>query len=785
MKQTRVDIEEVRFFAGDIKMPDTTKSGPMSEEDLRLHRYDLVKRLDLLQLGLDGLNCRGFSGIAPGFARQEHSFVYLMANTTEQSLHRHAGALDSFDGFIVIPNSLRNSAAGRFLRERFRERIHVYDEMMWSQISRLLTPYLESVKALVESLADDHYVSPSLPDLGTDRDVVEYLADFCAGAVEDRDSIVVIEANPGVGKTALATMVARRLLPVVNQAKVVPVFLPADRWRNLTPESLVDVLRSMQFPLADDEDAFSRLLQQGYIALIFDGFDELRDDSQTPKQRFEWLRNIAGASNARIIVTVRSSFWDREVTGGGGENVVDSVRIRTFNRRDRLAYWRKRLGDDAEVQAAASMHGRYVNSASEQIELFQLPNCASMIADCIERSRREEGHSRPVDISFEQANESDSLVENFFWEVMERERVRQGLSSTTAEMLAAFQEIAILYRDDEPFEEVDLEFFGIARDDLKLLRDHALLRHKDEKFLFRYALVPQRFRAARFVSAIVRGEFVDGLPTDFKGMVDTEANGSGELPRLVAGFLLDEDTREMSKVHQSAEYPRLKSLIFHALSAYVTRHWAGESRAERWRHLIRLLGGTRKEVAGLSVEGTVEGYNIRDFVIRSSTFRNLVLNCDVERMRFEDCHFDGTLSRPPKGCRLKNCKGTGEAKIVVAGRDTGTTLEHEDLRRFLHTSVSRFVARGGGYKAVRENEWGTGQVQDIDSTFGILEELVRHGVVQRHESGGRAKMTLTSEGQRWVGRYLSQGQLQGGLHNVFVTMTSRAGQARMLSVSQR
>ena len=76
-----------------------------------------------------------------------------------------------------------------------------------------------------------------------------------------------------------------------------------------------------------------------------------------------------------------------------------------------------------------------------------------------------------------------------------------------------------------------------------------------------------------------------------------------------------------------------------------------------------------------------------------------------------------------------------------------------------------------------------GQVRNIDSKFRMLEELVRHGVVQKDEAGGRTKMTLTAQGQRWVGRYLNQGQLQGGLHKVFVSMTLSAGQARMLSAS--
>ena len=764
-------------------MPNASKSGPMSAEDLRLHGYEDVNELppaDLAALGLADLNCRAFSGIDSGFERATHTFVYFMANNTETALRQHLTALRRFDGFVVVPNTLRDSAAGRLLQAEFPQRLRVYDDMMWSRISSLLDRYLVHVTGLVERLREEHYVPPSLPELRPHRDALDYLVDFCSGAELPEGNVVVVEANPGVGKTALATMVASRLSSVSSRVKVVPVFLPADLWRNLAPESLVDVLRKMDFPLCDDEDAFSRLLQQGYLALIFDGFDELRDDSQTPKQRFDWLRSVADSSNARIIVTVRSSFWEREVAGAGDLGSVNSVRIEPFGQEDRLAYWRKRLGEPDAVQAAAQMHGHYVNRAREPIELFQLPNCASMIADCIARAG--EGHATGNPVSaVDSSIDPNKLVSRFFLEVMERERVRQSLATTTSGMSDAFEELAIHYRDDEPFDETDLEFCGVDSADLSLLRDHALLDHQPHRsFRFRYTVVPQRLRATRFLAALIHGELTEAVPGDYKNLVEMEADGAGELPDQVAKTVAASDALRLADVHRATKHPALKSLIFHIVAAYVSLSMAGQSRADRWKELVRLLGGTRKAISGLCVRGTIEGFNIAEFLVEDSRFTNLVLNSGVQRLRFEGCQFDGSLA-VPSGCRFVGCQAQGQARLIVADVSSGPNLDHDDIRDYLRVALRRFVLRdGSGYRSVREPEWKTGDVGQIENSFGVLSELLANGVVESDPADGRAKLALTNQGQRGVGRFLSQGSLQGGLQDVYSSMLRKAGTAGLL-----
>ena len=754
-------------------MPDTTKSGPMDAEDLRLHGYTDIESLDPSQIGLGALNCRMFRGVDSGFERAIHTFVYLMANTTEQLLLGHIAALRSFKGttFLVIPNSLRNSAPGRFLQSEFSPNLRVYDDMMWSRISALLSPYLEMVSDQVDTLKGDHYVSPSLEGLNGGVDPVDFLVNFCSGERKDHHNVIVIKANPGVGKTALATMVAFELSKKWERAKVVPVFLPADIWRSMGPANLVDVLRQMQFPLCDDEDAFSRLLQQGYIALIFDGFDELHDDNQTPRERFEWLRNISASSNARIIVTVRSSFWEREIVGSEAQSDLNSFRIAPFSRDDRNLYWRSRLKDDVQVQQATRMLGQYIKSSGdENIELFQLPNCASMIADCVESAQKEGSTADDAGLSTETEAIDGDLVDRFFREVMERERIRQGLETSTGDVRAALEEISVNYQDDEQFDEDDLQLAGLAEQDLPKLRDYAFLTHEQTgKFRFRYAVVPERFRAARFLSELVAGELNERTPNHLNSLVCHEADGASELPSGVAKIMADDELSSLTSVHASTEDPDLKSLLFHILAARTSFTMQGASKAERWGHLVRLLGGTRKEVSRICVKGTVDGFTIGDFTFRHSRFIDFTLNTRPAKLRFESCSFEGSLLLPGE-CRYDKCSAKGRAKLIVDLGGYSAKLDKDDLQDYLRLCLRRFVDRSGGYKGVREDEWKTGDVGRIESTLGVLEELIRGNVVQKDPAGGRTKLSLTDEGRRWVGRFLSQGSLQGGLREVFAAM---------------
>lgn len=766
-------------------MPDATKSGPMTADDLRLHGYTSVEELKPANVGVAGLNCRVFRGTDSGFARSRHTFIYLLANTTEQSLRRHMGALNDRASFIVVPNSLVDRPVRNILEE-FPTRVIVFDEMMWERISGLLAGYLDNVSNQVEKLKQDHYVPPPLYNASDDeirdgQDSVDYLVDFCSGKSNDSNNLVAIVANPGVGKTALATMVADRLVSTSSQATVVPVFLPADEWRTKEPmpRNLDDVLRGMQVPFRDDDSAFSRLLQQGYIALIFDGFDELRDTEKTPIERLDELRQIAKASNARIIVTVRSSFWEREIlereiARGSTVSDVTCYRIKPFDTNDRMRYWRKRLSEE-EALAAARLHGRYIAGLQHNgaMELFYLPNCASMIADYIERigpANADKVGPAPATSD----NGDRDLVDRFFGEVMERERVRQQLQTSVRVTRSALENIAVAYRDDDWFDGIWLELYDVAEVDLERLRDHAMLDYLEPgRFRFRYPEVPKRFRAGRFLTALLAGEFSDRTPRDFLELVMEEANGRGDLPQEVAKIIDRADINGVADTHACTEDFDIKSLVFHILANYVVLNNEAMTRAERWTVLGRLLGGTQKRISGLCIKGTIEGFRLRNFTIRNSRFVDFALYGDVDNVRFENCTFKGALVVPEK-CRFENCTAEDLARLRVGWTDPAADLE-DDIRRYLRIAVRRFVhEHGNGFKAVWRDQWATGDVDRIEATLGVLGRFRSFGVVHMEPAGAREKINLTADGKRWAGRFLSQGSLQGGLLEAYEAMLRRA-----------
>ena len=82
-------------------------------------------------------------------------------------------------------------------------------------------------------------------------------------------------------------------------------------------------------------------MRQGYIAFIFDGFDELRNPQLPPRDNFAWLGDIAQDSSARLMVTARTSFWEREV--GTPEIQHKILKLEPFNKDNARKYFTKAL----------------------------------------------------------------------------------------------------------------------------------------------------------------------------------------------------------------------------------------------------------------------------------------------------------------------------------------------------------------------------------------------------------------------------------------------------------
>lgn len=205
---------------------------------------------------------------------------------------------------------------------------------MWRRVEQLFADYLNWIKDHIEIQKAENYIEPQVCVGGDDTKMVGLngLRKKLHPESGDKNGVVVVQGDAGVGKTALTTKIAGDLIQS-SQRKFIPLLiLGSENWRELIGrvreitnlgEILMELLKAstahggIDFPLQEPEQ-FTRIWQLGYFTFIFDGFDELTKSGEamqlTPQDNINWLIDLSKNSNARILLTSRPSFWKREIS---------------------------------------------------------------------------------------------------------------------------------------------------------------------------------------------------------------------------------------------------------------------------------------------------------------------------------------------------------------------------------------------------------------------------------------------------------------------------------------
>ena len=772
-------------------MPDN-KSGPMAIQDLELCGYTDLSELSPNEYGLN--NCRIFRGIDSGFARSEDTFIYLLAGTTQADLNqliKQLRASTFADPYVVVPNSLQSRSRVKGRLEPLltsSSKFRIYDELMWGYIKGKFEFYVNTIiRDRLESYKEPNYINPILEEpliaersgaFGyTEREATRQLFSFFTNdTLEKANNITVITADASVGKTALAANITSALARAWEDTKVIPVFLPADDWRKLPKHgNLWEIIQglgqeeSQRFPI-DDENIFERILQLGYIALIFDGFDELRDMTTSPAEHFESLGRIATETNARIVVTARTSFWDREV-GNADEVPHNKLTLNPFTETEFRNYCRHRLHSEDEVRQATELRSNCIRALQQGSEnFFNLPICAQMIANYVEHGRNLGTETPPLQ------QQGAVAVNDFFRRVLERERIRQRLTTETDTTYNAFGAIAIEQNnDDEEFDEELLGSAGIIETDLENFQDHAFLNfdHGRNSYRFKYEFIPQHLRALRFLNMLRDRLFDVSIPAEILERINLESDGSGHLSDRLARLVGENDLQLISETHRSPQcFEALKSLLFHIVSKKFALEQA-LNKPQRTERIFRCFGiQNGRQVGNLNIRGSVTGLSIRNLQIHNSRFTDFSLkDRDAQNLRFVDCRFEGTLDI--EGAVFENCVGYNEAKLVISKNDRLLRFSNEEIISHLHTALNRF-STGSGYRDVLEDDWKTGRTKHIEDRFGILQILVEAEVVEKvHRTGGGSRYRYSlakGENRDYVRRFLREGARDGVIDQIIQQM---------------
>ncbi|MCP4697050.1 MAG: NACHT domain-containing protein [Gammaproteobacteria bacterium] len=211
---------------------------------------------------------------------------------------------------------------------------------------------------------------------------------------EPKGRFVLVLGDFGTGKTFLLHELARTLGEAQHPG-LIPILL---EMRTLEKTNSLDRLAAQQ--LAGDENLsftpkkFRYMLEQGRIALLFDGFDELaqRVTYTRAAEHLDTLLEAAQGEQARVIVTSRTQHFlsDKQVKQKLLENVETLARhrivhLQAFSPAQIQIYLENRLKD----KKAAAARCQLLDEIKDLLGLSENPRMLSFIADLPEQDLRE------------------------------------------------------------------------------------------------------------------------------------------------------------------------------------------------------------------------------------------------------------------------------------------------------------------------------------------------------------------------------------------------------------
>jgi len=776
------------------------KGGPLSETDLEFLGYLNVKPYPNVKNEQDfGLpeHCRVFCATASaGISHVNHWFVYLLAECTNDDLKKVESQLKDrrlFENetcYIVVPKTLSKRPAFKSLKRAIESPMeaHVFEELMWTKISQAFDKYMNDTRDQIKYFKTGiSYIEPPISiESATCKEQIivepiKHFVDFFSSDSGDSDSragITVVNAEAGVGKPTLAVMIANELAQQWKELRVIPILLRGQKsWRDLeqklqADDNLWDIMQvafrseEVEFPLSD-ETLFRHLMRQGYIALIFDGFDELRAANLSPQANFEWLGDIADKSSARLMVTTRTTFWAREV--GSPETPHQMYKLNPFGEKEAKKYFEKKFEeDDAGRMKAVQFYKILVSGTTGDVgfHFVNLPDCADMIAEYVENG----GSNLTLN-----STEQRSMIKEFLFGILARERERQEIATGTKDIWKVFGDVAISFSE---FEIEDLESAGLEERDRDSIRDHAFLNPingRINRYSFKSDFLLHYLRAWRIFEELKRlggQEFVRQYKSDLRKLIETDAYGTGVLSDQMANLAREEELNRIGEAHQfcleeNDKHNKLKSFFFHVVAKTVALHSHGRTCADRAEEIFNYLGAEGKIIHHLSVQGSIADLALTSWTIKNSHFSDLtMIKCDTDKLVFHRCRFIGNLDigdLDRLNVEFKDCTGKDTAELAVSRQPNSK----DNLRKYLKIALQRF--QGRHFRGIEEDNWKKGNTRNIEEHFGLF-NLMKHAGLIGKEHQHRPVWRIENSEIGNVRDFIENGMPKGAVKKVFEQM---------------
>ena len=512
------------------------------------------------------------------------------------------------------------------------------------------------------------------------------------------------------------------------------------------------------------EDIFFHALRKGYLSFIFDGFDELcsyQYDSFDPIEVLDQLR-IPAESEARILITTRSGFWEARVEGAEHTSAISMVALDPFNTQQSRGYFRKVFGQGTpRYKQAEKLHKALRDSTrpfdrtgSIRDEVFNLPFCVRVLADYVKDGGQLdslEGEARPNDTD----RKPRDGVPNFhrlLLAICERERTRQRLDTLAKEQILSFIDVASADDAQRPsFALSDLLSLqdGFRTMDEAKIGEHALLeRHGPDDFCFKYEFLAPYLRALGVRYALMDEDL--GLQGGLVKVLERERGGKGEVSENLSRILQPKDIEAVVRRCHGAVAQRnfsLASFFFNLGLDLSKKHGSGIlSDSDRTQALFfdGYGGSADREVVGWRFFGTMEDLDLTDITFQKCYFTDVKFRrCDVsDKTVFENCTFEGSVVMSPQSKwgsvdYRENCRASFPADTSwekVLNRAIGRREERVDV--LLSIALKKFW-HGGRFRAsVVKANWHRGWPGESREAKRVLDSMLKARLISEvHISG--------------------------------------------------
>lgn len=676
-------------------------------------------------------------------------------------------------------------------------RIFNLESLVWRRLQGIFGRYIEDLESGIPR--EENFVTPRRegadPHTDLEKDLVLY---FDGKGNPPPGNLLVVKAPAGVGKTTLARHAVLRLIGDIQRYKSIPVFVESSHWRKLKLDSIDELWEIIQNSLQAfgssspiNKDLFEYALRQGYLVFIFDGFDELcgnRTSNFDPNQLLASIASIAAASDARIVLTTRSLYWNSAISNPPPNVVL--VELAAFNKQQAVGYFEKVFsGDKKKLQDKARELYEQVQRGSSKprtsgggrAQFVNLPLCVVMIAELVAQ--------RGVDARAP----SENVLEDLILQICDRECERQNIRTSKGAQLAAFETLVCdrdFIREQSP--EFDVEFLGmagIASEDLESVRSHGLLADgSDGRLRFKYEFLPSYLRAVALRRILaMSGEHIDG---PYWELMANEANGKSYLLEHMVELTSLSDWRTAIRNAASkvpVHLPEARSFLFHLARNLLEEEQQIVTKQDLTDSLLSIFNprfSTSHVVSGLTLLGSIQRLNLSGVTLQDCSFVDvsfLATEAD-ESTRFIRCRFRGVIEFP-EGKQWKTV-GLIEPQFLdptasmcwesLLGQTHGSKVD--SVTESVRYAFQKFWHNGHLKANLRRNDWNKGPLSHSPYKTLVLDAMLKFSVLSEEDSSSveEGVLRFNRDNLQSLQRFMDNRQKTGVVLDVIEHIMSKA-----------